>query len=287
MAGRIVVATDGGEASAAAVRWVAERAKGTEFDVELTTVAETEADRAAHEQVLASGAQSLEAAAPGRVTTRLRTGSPAHALIAASQDAKLEVIGTNKTGAAAGIVHGTLPLRVAGRARCPVAVVPADWKPGGKRVVVGWDSDGTGDVALEFAAGEAKRLGLPLTVVHAWRIPPIIGEESGSLAAVTTELEEAHRDDLAGAAARIRTAHPNLDVTESLAVGPPAIAIVTAARDAALVVVGSHGRGALGGLVLGSVSHDVLMNMPSVVVVVPSDGKPIEVLPEILDEDLI
>ena len=46
-------------------------------------------------------------------------------------------------------------------------------------------------------------------------------------------------------------------------------AILANAHDAELIVVGTHARGALGELVLGSVSHHVVKNSRCPVVVVP------------------
>jgi nucleotide-binding universal stress UspA family protein len=58
-------------------------------------------------------------------------------------------------------------------------------------------------------------------------------------------------------------------VTGQLVQGAAAPALVAAAATAALLVVGTHGRGAVAGLILGSVSHDVLLNMPCPVIVIP------------------
>lgn len=295
MTEKVVLAVDGGSASAAALAWIVERTRTIPCELEITTVMEDawEANgvvdyRGAFQLLLDGAAGEFREIHPdATVSTVLRSGNPARALMAASRGADLLVIGTNRTRPATGIIHGTLPLRVAGRARCATAVIPVMWKAGGSGVVVGWVDDGTADAAIEFAAQEATRLGQALTILHAWHVPPALGVDGAASAQIFTDLESAARDALASIADETRRSHPGLTVTEQLSDASAPVAIVSEGHGAALVVVGAHGRGALGGLILGSVSHDVLMNMPAPVVVVPHPDDPIEVLPEILDEDLI
>ena len=80
---------------------------------------------------------------------------------------------------------------------------------------------------------------------------------------------DTHRDLLAKAAEAVRAGHPGLEVTERLVSSPASVGVVEAAQGASLVVTGAHGRGTIGGLFLGSVSHDILLNMPAPVAVVP------------------
>jgi len=65
-----------------------------------------------------------------------------------------------------------------------------------------------------------------------------------------------------------RDRHPQVDVRWMLSVQRPAQALVEAAREAALVVVGSRGHGGFAGLLLGSVSQQVINHAPCPVVVV-------------------
>jgi nucleotide-binding universal stress UspA family protein len=54
----------------------------------------------------------------------------------------------------------------------------------------------------------------------------------------------------------------------------PARALLDAASDADLLVVGSRGVGGFKGLLLGSVRQQVVQHAPSPVVVVPGDERP-------------
>ncbi len=283
MAEKVIVAVDGGLASRAAIEWVIERSKTVVMEVEITSVVELgwmapggeEVEyRTPYEQALKLAHDRLEKQAPHtKITTSIKFGLPAEALILASEDADLLVIGTNKTGTLAGILHGTLPLKVAGRAKCTTIVVPTGWTPRTGQIVAGWDDDGTADAAVDFAVAEAMRLEKPLLIVHAWRIPAAIGEGAAGAAFIFDDLVKAHEEMLRGVTTRVRRSLPALTVKEKLEAGPIVVGVVGAAAGASLLVVGSHGRGVIGGLILGSVSHDVLLNMPAPVAVVPKPNQ--------------
>jgi nucleotide-binding universal stress UspA family protein len=282
MVERVIVAIDGGPASRAALEWALERARSVPLHLELTTVVELgwspvqgPADdfQPAYERALAEAAAVVQRADPSLKTTNIvRRGAPVDELVRASADADRLVVGTNKTGVLVGAVHGTLPLRLAAHARCAVTVVPTGWTPGGESVVVGVEDDDTADAPLAVAAAEAEMRGLPLVLVHAWSIPATLGVDFGA-AVPFDALIEAHEDILSRALSRVRSTHPTVTASTVLMQGAAAPALVDVASAAAVLVVGSHGRGAIAGLILGSVSHDVLLNMPCPVIVVPRGAR--------------
>jgi nucleotide-binding universal stress UspA family protein len=61
---------------------------------------------------------------------------------------------------------------------------------------------------------------------------------------------------------------PGLQVTKVVIAGDPVEVLGDAADDADLLVVGSHGRGALARFLLGSVSHGILTQLDAPTVVV-------------------
>ncbi|MBG6055774.1 nucleotide-binding universal stress UspA family protein [Salinibacterium sp. CAN_S4] len=292
MVERVTVAVDGGPASDAAVEWVIHRTRSTELvldivaavglDSELPTGAESHY-RTPFEDALDRAKARVRAAVPGlAVTTTILRGLPHEALVTAGLSSDLLVIGTNKTSPIAGIVHGTLALKVAGQSSCVTVVVPVNWVPGEGQVVAGWDNDPISEEALDFAAAEASHSKSSLLIVHTWTAAPTSVETP---AIIVEEIMTTNRSLLATAAHRIERAYPHLSVTQGLHPGSAAVAIVRAARGASLVVVGSRGRGAIAGFFLGSISHDVLLNMPAPVAVIPKWEAPLDVYPDILDED--
>ncbi|WBM80288.1 universal stress protein [Cryobacterium breve] len=285
MTENMIVAVDGGPASAAALDWaltrlVARTSGGSSaepIELELTTVVElgwsphdvAVSFQPAYERALAAAARHVEERMPGcRRTSYIRHGVPVDELVRASASADLLVIGSNKTGLLAGAVYGTLPLRLAAHAHCPVVVVPATWQPRIGPVVVGLDNDPAGTEALDWAADEAVRLGRGLRIVHSWSIPMTVAVDLGATVPYEV-LRAANAEALSTAAQRVRDARPGLDVVEILETGPAAAALVDASGQAELLVVGTHGRRSVGGLILGSVSHDVLLNLPCPVAVIP------------------
>jgi nucleotide-binding universal stress UspA family protein len=287
---KVIVAVDGGPASRAALGWVIDRARTVEMTLEITTIVgidsaqpEGDAKRTRSERSLEEALAAVRAAVPRvRVRTRMRKGVPHDTLISASRHADLIVVGTNKTSAIAGLTNSTLPLRVAGHARCTTVVVPASWTPRDGAIVAGWADDETSDYALRLAAREADRRHQPLAIVHTWEPPAASGQEPA-----TDRAAGAKSHELATTANRVRQQHPGLTVTEELSTSPAAAALTRRAADCSLVVLGSRGRGALTGLLLGSVSHSVLLAMPAPVAVVPRRQAAMKVYPELVDEDLI
>ncbi|NYF09523.1 nucleotide-binding universal stress UspA family protein [Leifsonia sp. AK011] len=286
MVEKVIVATDGGAASAAAIDWAIQRAGQGDIRLEITTVVGPRDDtaRQSAEALLELTRAVVTAQLPGTpVTTVLRRGTPPHELILASHHADLLVIGTNHTTMRAGVLHSTLALQVAGRSRCTTIVVPAGWRPTTGTVEVGWADDPTAARALDFAAREAARLQERLDIVHAWNSPPEITTSAAVSAVTVGERIDTHRTLLADAAEGVRARHPSIEVTESLAAGPAADAIRSLAGAASLVVVGSRGLGAFADLLLGSVSYDVISNSPVPVAVVPQEEQPAEVYPVLLE----
>ncbi|MFD7880337.1 universal stress protein, partial [Streptomyces sp. NPDC059766] len=170
---------------------------------------------------------------------------------------------------------GSVSLTVAGHTHCPLIVVrdthdaPAPAGTPG-RVVVGVGEQPAGSAAVRFAVEEARRRGVPLEAVRAWRGPahgssghPLFGGEPAHLhrqQAVET-LEAALLDLPADVELHGRTVE-----------GHAGTVLVDASRDAGLLVVGAAPRHGHHGLRLGRVAHGVLHHAACPVAVVPERG---------------
>jgi nucleotide-binding universal stress UspA family protein len=105
-----------------------------------------------------------------------------------------------------------------------------------------------------------------LTVVHS--AAPMIPDPAFMMAAIHIEQSNEqlrHAPDIVNAARDVIRHHaPSVDVTTKILEGVPKDVIVEEARawDADLIVVGSHGYGALKRLVLGSVATAVVASAP-------------------------
>jgi nucleotide-binding universal stress UspA family protein len=289
----IVVGVDGSPHTDTAVRWAAARARRTGACLRLVhahaapvpapamplggTTAfgpgpDAETDRAGA-AVLSAAADLAVSHAPGvDVTTDLRSGSAATILIDVSAEADLVVVGSRGRGGFAGLLHGSVSARVSGRTRCPTVVV-RDRAPETGPIVVGVDGSQPGAAALSFAFAEADRRGAGVIAVHAWTMPLPVGPgEAAALARAGDQDRLRHRqaasEVLADALAGARREHPDVPVHERLTEAGPAGALIEAAAEPAMIVVGSRGHGQLAGLLLGSTSRTVLHNATCPVVVV-------------------
>jgi nucleotide-binding universal stress UspA family protein len=290
--GRVVVGFDGSEPSADAVRWAAAEAARRGAPLHVVFSADwaglvggpfgpswlpdsvyAEAERRAED-----GAALARAARPGlEVEAHAYAGAPADTLRRESRGAALVVLGTRGLGGLAACVRGSVAGRVAAEALCPVAVVRGDGTvaPGpGHPVVVAVDGSPAADAALRLAARTAAGSGAALLVTCAWRTVREDWTRAYWLAANPTQdpdesAREAAEQVVAAAADAARRLVPALPVEEHPRGGRPAQVILDVAGDeAGLVVVGSRGRGNVSGLLLGSVSHEVVHGARCPVVVV-------------------
>ncbi|GAA3507645.1 nucleotide-binding universal stress UspA family protein [Streptosporangium album] len=280
----ILVGVDGSRAGLEAVSWAVREAgvRGTGLRIVHVMPAwplEMSED-APHADVgrwMRDGAASMLAEAVKRVReedgrvpveSRLLPGDPRLVLIEATADAELLVVGSHGLGGFRGMLLGSVPLGVAGRTTCPVAVIRHPPAPPYGEVVVGVDGSPAGAHALGFAFAEASLRGAGLRAVHAWH-PPVIGGWGPSALAVAEEAAEGERRLLAEALAGWGERYPDVKVTEQVECGHPVDVLKNASAQADLLVVGSRGRGDLTGLLLGSVSHSLLHQAACPLVVSP------------------
>src|SRR5690606_24587441 len=195
------------------------------------------------------------------VETVLLGGDPRAALIDASREADLLVLGNHGMGRVRGLLVGSVALGVAGHAVCDVVVVrelPA--RPRGE-IVAGVDGSASSARVLRFAFAEAELRGAALRVVHAWSFPgrdPADGDECE----VVGQALAGHRDN-----------HPGVEVIEETVQGHPVDVLAEAAAGAELLVVGSRGHGTIKGMVLGSVSQALLQRAPVPLAVVRTQAE--------------
>lgn len=133
-------------------------------------------------------------------------------------------------------------------------------------VVVGVDGSAADTAAVRWAVQEAHRRPAPLCVVHA-----LNQRHSGAFQranpAFAAEERRAADDILCSAVRQARALAGDVDVHPMLEAGRPSAVLLRWAAAAAVVVLGSTGRGGFAGLLLGSTSLQVAMHASCPVVV--------------------
>jgi nucleotide-binding universal stress UspA family protein len=197
---------------------------------------------------------------------------PAAALLEAAEGADLVVVGARGLGGFRGLLIGSVSQHVLHHADVPVAVIRGevvDPPDGDERIVVGVDGSATSLRALAWALDEARLRRAAVEVVHTWQVPTIVSPY-GEYGALDTSLEPAARQVLDDVMATADVHDVPTPIVQTVASGSAARAILDAARDADLVVIGSRGLGGFKGLLLGSVSHQVTHHAACPVVVLPT-----------------
>ena len=142
-------------------------------------------------------------------------------------------------------------------------------------VVVGHDGSGCSQETLRWAATLAERASWPLHVVRSWRMtsaPRPATWEPGYVPPMT-DYEQAVLEDLRADVRDALGAERAAAVICHAVHMAPVKALLDAGRNADLLVVGSRGRGGFAGLLLGSVSDQVVHHAPCPVTVVRTQRK--------------
>ncbi len=284
---RIVVGVDGSTASARALEYAAEEAtrSGRQLEIVHAVDLPTEVDfygvRVGAEQVdtLQRYAEEVLASARKRVAelhpdltcrSRHQIGAPTAVLIEASQDAAALVVGSRGLGGLGRAVLGSVSIRVATGSGCPVFVVgEQDSRPADGPIVVGVDDSKFSIAALRFAIAEARVRRTSVRAVNAYRSPALAVPVEQT---VITELSRSEQDEaariLGAALAAVGADRSGIEVESLVEEGAPADVLLDLSADAQLIVIGSHGKGLVRRLLLGSVSRQVLHDADGPVVVV-------------------
>jgi nucleotide-binding universal stress UspA family protein len=204
------------------------------------------------EQVLAEGLRHARALMrSAAVKPVLAHGSAAAALCERSGRAEMVVLGSRGRGGLAGLLLGSVSSHVATHAHGRVVVVRGHWRPAAGYVpgpvAVGADGAPASDAAVEFAFEEAALRHAPLLAVCALADAP---GSFGGARRIEADFEEQ--------IARAEKEHPEVSVLCHVAAGQPRTALLTAASESQLLVVGSRGRGGFKGMLLGSVTQILL-----------------------------
>jgi nucleotide-binding universal stress UspA family protein len=138
-----------------------------------------------------------------------------------------------------------------------------------RTILVPVDFDPPSEQALDQAVALAAQLGAKITLLHAFEV----GKLAGSAIDVTLELRPRVLEGAARALEEMMRARESSGVSMKSIVkeGEPeeVIGKAVAEEGAGLVVMGTHGRGRLGRMLLGSVAMNVVRTSPVPVLVVP------------------
>lgn len=297
----VVVGVDGSGGALAAVRWAARHAADIGAPLRLAhamtatdamsavgpvvpgpfgvaDIALTRPGRSGDELLATASAEAARHLPQVRITVHWVSDTPAAALVDASWGARRLVVGSTGRGQWA-TLFGSVTARVVGAAHCPVVVVRGDAEPAGP-VVVAVDGSDHCEPALQFAFLEASRRRCALFAVHAWQIPLAVtgaGLRSAAMAPgplADYDVAAGARRALTDALAPWRGRFPDVAAHERLLQGPPELVMADETAGAALVVVGSRGRGPLAGLLLGSTSQALTRTAKCPVAVVRDTTEP-------------
>lgn len=288
---RIAVGYDASKEAELALDWAISRAEHTGGSLTIVRAVQSDlalgalrapggeaANLAAHTLELPGVKKAQERLGEQNVEVSTAVGNPAAALIEASHRSDLVVVGTRGHGAIVSGLIGSTSYAVAGHCSCPVVVVrtekDADVAPlpgEGAPIVVGVEDLETSRKLLDVAAAYADDYEAKVCLVRASYYVPVAAMTAEAAIASTDLIETLDAADqkiLDECAGYLADQFPQLEVETVHESGDPARVLLGAADDAGLLVVGSRGHGGFTGLLLGSVSHAVIHQAKSPVVVV-------------------
>ncbi|MFJ9566295.1 universal stress protein [Streptomyces fuscichromogenes] len=286
----IVVGVDGSEPGLRAVDWAADEAVLRGLPLRLVYASLWERYEGTHlaqdphrpseeimaEEVVEVAARRARSRRPGvAVSTEVLAEEAEYALVHESRDAALLVTGTRGRSGLAEALLGSVSLTLAGHAHCPLVVVRGSQDsraatPVHGRIVLGVGENGKESAAVRFAYEEARRRGVSLNAVRAWRTP---ARETTDLPLMSAEPARWHEQQAVEALdTALENAPGDIDVHRHTVEGHARSVLVAASHDAGLLVVGARRRPRTFGLQLGRVAHGVLHHSACPVVIVPESA---------------
>ncbi|ALG07197.1 universal stress protein [Kibdelosporangium phytohabitans] len=187
-------------------------------------------------------------------------GDPVDVLNQLGANANLLVLGSSGHGAVHQVLLGSTSAELVRSTSAPVVVVRETDQPARRRrVVVGVDGSETSTRAVDFAYDFAARHNADLVAVHAWSDLPLdalgaVSEWDVNWDHIVGQANAVLAEALVGHSVR----YPDVRVQPLVTMSKPVEALLAQGDNADLVAVGSHGRGAVRRMLLGSVSQAVL-----------------------------
>lgn len=285
----VVVGVDGSDPSMAAVRWAAAEAASRRISLRIvhaeaspTGGGQVGPSGSLHEEwvrerIAAACRETAERYPEVEISGGVTTEPAVAALLDASQEGELLVLGSRGIGAAAGFFTGSIALPVVAHATGPAVLVRQGWQPDtGERdlpVVVGVDLDHRFEPVLEFAFDAARRAGRTLRVVHMWQRSSIYAYPSAlPNPKVGAGLQANTEKKFDSALDAFRTGYPDVEVERALLDGEVAPRLLEQGADAELLVVGRRMHKHLRfPTLIGPVTHALLHHATAPVAVVPHE----------------
>lgn len=268
--GHVLVGVDQSSAGRAAADWGALRAGNRGLDLYLVRVVPEQwafREPAQHSSAMAGARALLDAEADRlssliplvNIETTIRAGETVQVLQELSDGADTVVVGTDRRPDFHGEGFGSVSFQMVVLSRSTVVVIPDIGLADRHGVIVGVDGSPDSALALDLGAAEASKTMQDLTAIYS--CPPNGQPSDGQELRSGLGAEQEERRRLLKAVSRIRSAYPDLVVQEIFETQEsPSNALIHAAANARLLVIGLRGRGGLRKPV-GSIAWQVLLDV--------------------------
>jgi len=271
----IVVGYDGSADADQAVAWAAREAQERSCPLTVclaqrppdqTVPAEPVEPRSGSNQELLARGLRLACDLIGSEAVRplCTAGSPAAVLCRCAESAEMIVLGSRGRGGLPQMPLGSVSLQVAAHAHGRVVVVRGHWRPVPGQppwpIAVGCDGSPGSQAAVKFAFVEAALRDACVVAVCALADSPGLLGGARQIRAEFEHIMSAQEQE-----------HPDVTVNEQVREGNARTALLEAAHEAQLLVLGARGRCGLPGMPLGSAGVTLLSHAPCPVAIVHAD----------------
>ncbi|MCC0094096.1 universal stress protein [Streptomyces flavotricini] len=285
----VTVGLDGSPESLAAARWAADEADRRKLTLRLlhawplltpeSTHVPAEMDQNYWAKRIVHNAKAeLQARHPGLVIVgNLVAEDAQEALLKAAAESEMTVLGSRGLESFESYFLGDISMPVVARAERPVVLVragtegPSSAPDASGGVVVALKLRGPCDDLLAFSFAAAAARGVPLRAVHGRSVPLHAHAPWGTDHDVTEKITQDAQKLLSDALRPWREKFPSVEVADSIGLESPTKAVVRAAEDAGLLVVGRRMRRPTLAPPLGAVATAAIHHARCPVAVIPHD----------------